>query len=105
MQNKIKKVLVIFPMIFLLCMSFIGINTKAEVKVDNQYDIATTSNNLASTEVDTSNTAKNKDTVSTSSVSSTTISGTNVAGYSPSDTNVKKNGEIKAPFVIICQFN
>ena len=44
MQNNIKKMLVIFPMIFLLCMSFIGINAKAEVKVDNQYDIATTSN-------------------------------------------------------------
>ena len=99
MKNNIKKVLVIFPMIFLLCISFIGINTKAEVKVDNQYDIATTSNqstksnNLASTEADTSNTAKNQDTVSTSSVSSTTISGTNVTGSSPSDTNMGENGQ------------
>ena len=44
MQNNIKKVLVIFPMIFLLCMSFIGINAKAEDKVDKQDNIATTSN-------------------------------------------------------------
>ena len=66
MQNNIKKVLVIFPMIFLLCMSFIGINAKAEVKVYKQYDIATTSNqstksnNLASTKVDNSKTNESK---------------------------------------------
>ena len=44
MQNNIKKVLVIFPMIFLLCMSFIGVNVNAEVKVYKQYDITTTIN-------------------------------------------------------------
>ena len=44
MQNNIKKVLVIFPMIFLLCMSFIGINAKAADKVDKQNAVTTTSN-------------------------------------------------------------
>ena len=43
MQNNIKKVLVIFPMIFLLCMYFIGINANAEAKVDKQHDVSTTS--------------------------------------------------------------
>ena len=57
MKNNIKRILVIFPMIFLLLMTFIGINAKAEVKVDKQNNITTTSNqgtesnNLTSTEV------------------------------------------------------
>ena len=43
MQNKIKKIVVIFPMVFLLCMSFIGINAKAADEVDKQDSIVTTS--------------------------------------------------------------
>ena len=64
MQNSIKKVLVIFPMIFLLCMSFIGINANAEAKVDKQSDVSTTS-----------------------PASPTNISGANTTGVSSDDIN------------------
>jgi len=94
MQNNIKKVLVIFPMIFLLCMSFIGINAKAEAKVDKQDAIATTSNQNTesnnSTSTQTSD-SKNNETGSRNSGSSTTISGPHVSGPSPSDTNAGTN--------------
>ena len=104
MQNNMKKVLVIFPMIFLLCMSFIGVNAKAEDTVDKQNNITTTSNqstesnNSTSAKVDNSNTnesktnsIQSKDTGSASSGSSTTVSGPSVTGPSPSNTNVSKN--------------
>ena len=83
MQNNIKRVLIIFPMIFLLCMSFIGVNAKAEDKVDKQNNITTTSNQST----------QNKDTGATSSGNSTTVSGQNVTGSSQSETNVSKDKE------------
>ena len=85
MQNNIKKILVIVPMIFLLCMSFIGINVQAEVEVDKQNTTVTTSdqstesNKSTNTKVDDSKANKsetvlteNKDTGSSGSVSSAT---------------------------------
>ena len=78
MQNNIKKALVILPMIFLLCMSFIGVNAKAEDKVDKQNNITTTS-------------TKSKDTGSTSSGSTTTVSGSTMTGTSSSETNAGQN--------------
>jgi len=96
MQNNIKRMLVIFPMIFLLCMSFIGINAKAADKVDKQNAVTTTINE--STKVDDSktndtkaNTAENKDTGSSNTVNSTNISGQNIPAKSPSETNAKQN--------------
>ena len=74
MQN-IKKVLVIVPMIFLLSMSFIGINAKAANKVDKQDAISTTSSESTA-----------------SSGSSTTTSGQNMAGSS--DTKVGQNQDL-----------
>lgn len=79
MQNNIKKVLVISPMIFLLCMSFIGISAKADDKVYKQNDIV-----VASTESTTS--TENKE---AGSVSSTTISGQNVEKPSKNDNETK----------------
>jgi competence protein ComEC len=89
MQNKIKKVVVIFPMIFLLCMSFSGINAKAEVKVDNQYDITTTSNQSTTNTTSTTNSTGTTGTTSTTSTTSTTgTTGTtgSTTVSSPSDT-------------------
>jgi len=87
MKNNIKKVLVIFPMIFLLCMSFSGITVKAEDKVGKQDNVTITSN-----QSEDSNTNQNKtnSTINTS-IESTTISGQNVPEKSISDINVKND--------------
>ena len=45
MQNSIKKVLVIFPMLFLLCMSFIGTVAKAEDKTNQTSTVQSNSQN------------------------------------------------------------
>ena len=113
MQNNIKKVLVIFPMIFLLCVSFIGINAKAEVKVDKQDAIATTinqnteSNNSTSTQVDDSENNKSKTSItanegtgSTNSGSVTTISGQNVEVPSQNDTETKNDQDSTGQTVV-----
>lgn len=80
MQNNIKKTLVILPMIFLLCMSFIGIDARADDKVDKQDTTITSSNQSAE---DT----QNKDAKSSSSASSTTTSGQTTSEKSPFGTN------------------
>ncbi|BCZ49049.1 hypothetical protein psyc5s11_51160 [Clostridium gelidum] len=59
MQN-IKKVLVIVSMIFVLSMSFMGTNAKAENKVDKQNTITTTSENTTGTQNNESNKSSSK---------------------------------------------
>jgi len=93
MQNNIKKVLVIFPMILVLCFSSIGITAKAEEKVYNQDNVSTTNNqNVINTKVDNIDTNKNK-TNSTRTTSQNSSSGAlgSTTIPNPSDTNVKNN--------------
>lgn len=93
MRNNIKKTLVIIPMIFLLCISFIGITARAEDSVNSQINIAESSNqndtNSTNTKADNINTNESK-TSATIDKTNTTISGQNVKGPSPSD-DVNKN--------------
>src|SRR5471030_1126440 len=86
MQNNIKKVLVIFSMILVLCFSSIGITAKADEKVYNQDNVSTTNNqNVISTKADNIDTNKNKtNSTENKNTGSTTIP-------NPSDTNVKNN--------------
>lgn len=99
MQNNIKKMLVIFPMIFLLCMSFIGTTVKANDKLYNKDSIATTSNqnkennNLTNTKNENINTNDNKtNTIENKETSTTNALDPNVSESSPSD-NADKNNE------------
>lgn len=99
MQNNIKKMLVIFPMIFLLCMSFIGTTAKADDKLYNKDSIATTSNkskennDLTSTKNENINTNDNKtNNIENKETSKTNTLGPNISGTSPSD-NIDKNNE------------
>ena len=79
MQNNIKRMLVIFPMILLLCMSFIEINAKAADKVDKQDDITITSSETddSKTNDTKANTTATKDTESKNSGNSKITSGEN----------------------------
>lgn len=86
MRNNIKKMLVIIPMIFLLCFSFIGIKAQAEEKVDNQSTTVTTSNQ----DKDNTNTTQN-DNISKTNTTDNKKIGPSIEGPSPSDSNSGTN--------------
>lgn len=88
MQNNIKKMLVIFPMIFLLCMSFIGTIAKAE---DKLYKSSTTTTSNQSKESTSTNNENKTNDIAKKETSTTNISGPYVSGPSPSDSADKNN--------------
>ncbi len=98
MQNNVKKVFIILPIIFFLCFSFIGITVNAATRTNQNEEKSTSSStNIdgASTNENETNSTKNKNTETTNSGSSiqasgsTSISGPNISGPSPSDPDAK----------------
>jgi competence protein ComEC len=100
MQKDVKRVLVAFSMIFILCMSFIGTMAKAEGNVDNQTNIVESGNqnqsntNLTNTNTDSINSNENSisNQLTDKDNSNSTNLGSNSTGSSE-DSSTKKDGQ------------